>query len=278
MIGIESDWSFLALLAAAMLGAGLFGGFLAGLLGVGGGIVIVPVLFQVFTMLELDSAVRMHIAVGTSLATIILTAALSTRSHHKRGSVDARLLKSWGPAIFAGVLAGSVLATWASGSLLTAVFAVVALIVAAHMALTPEGTHLAKELPKGVIKLAIAFVIGVISAMMGIGGGTLSVPTLSLFNYPIRYAVGTAAAIGLIIGIPGTIGFVVGGWRTEGLPPYSLGYVNLIGFALIVPASMLAAPWGVRVAHAIPPVWLRRTFALFLLVTALRLFYSLLVG
>jgi len=275
---LDLAWSAVLPLAVAMLVAGLAAGFVAGLLGVGGGIVIVPVLFQVFSILGIDPAVKMHLAVGTSLATIVLTAALSTRAHYRRGSVDTTLLRSWGPAVLIGVLIGSVLAGYVSGETLTAVFAVVALIVAAHMALTPEGTTLARKLPGGAAKLGIGGVIGVISTLMGIGGGTLSVPILSLFNYPIRKAVGTAAAIGLIIGVPGTIGFVASGLGTSGLPPLSFGYVNLVGFALIVPASMLTAPQGARVAHTIPHAWLRRAFAAFLFLTSLRLFYTLVNG
>ncbi|MDX1710466.1 MAG: sulfite exporter TauE/SafE family protein [Rhodovibrionaceae bacterium] len=272
---LDLAWDAVLSLAGAMLVAGLAAGFVAGLLGVGGGIVIVPVLFQVFTFLGIDPAVKMHLAVGTSLATIILTGALSTRSHHRRGSVDIALLKSWGPAILAGVVLGSVLAGFVSGEALTGVFAAVALIVAAHMALTPEGTTLAARLPGGLGRLGIGAMIGTISTLMGIGGGTLSVPILSLFNYPIRKAVGTAAAIGLIIGVPGTIGFVAGGLGADGLPPLSIGYVNLVGFALIVPASMLMAPQGARAAHAIPQAWLRRAFAAFLFLTSIRLFYTL---
>lgn len=135
---------------------------------------------------------------------------------------------------------------------------------------------IAEHLPAGVAKAGLAGFIGAVSAMMGIGGGTLSVPILTLFNYPIHRAVGTAAAIGFIIGVPGAIGFVATGWSAAGLPPFSLGYINLLGLALILPTSMLLAPVGARLAHRLDTTRLRRVFAVFLAVTSLRMFYGLL--
>lgn len=261
---------------AMLLAAGAVAGITAGLLGVGGGIVIVPVLWHMFTALGIDEAVRMHVAVGTSLATIIATSVSSVRSHHKRGAVDFALLKSWGPWIFIGVLIGTVLAGHVRGPVLSSVFATVALVVSLHMGFGKPEWRLAPELPKGVGRSLLATVIGGISAMMGIGGGTLSVPILSLFGYPIHRAVGTAAAIGFIIGIPGAIGFVYSGWNVAGLPPFSLGYISLIGFALIFPTSTLLAPYGARLAHRINTRNLKRVFAVFLGFTALRMFYDLL--
>ena len=270
-----SDPVFLLTFAAVLLGTGLVAGVLAGLLGVGGGIVIVPVLFNLFPLLGIDEAVRMHLAVGTSLATIIPTSIMSMRAHHKKGAVDWALLKSWAPAIAVGVLAGTVLGAYAKGWALTAVFASVAVLVSVNMAFRKEGMTVADQLPGGIVKQAMGAVIGLFSVMMGIGGGTLSVPTLSAFNYPIRRAVGTASAIGLIIAVPGTIGFIASGMGTPNLPPFSLGYANLIGFALIVPATMTSAPWGAKIAHAIQPAMLRKAFALFLFLTSARMFWSL---
>jgi len=271
-----ADPVFLITFAAVLLGTGLVAGVLAGLLGVGGGIVIVPVLFNLFPLLGIDEAVRMHLAVGTSLATIIPTSIMSMRAHHKKGAVDWDLLKSWAPAIAVGVLVGAVLGASAKGWVLTAVFAVVAIIVSVNMAFRKEGMIVSDRLPGGIIKHVIATVIGFFSVMMGIGGGTLSVPILSAFNYPIRRAVGTASAIGLIIALPGTIGFITSGLGAANLPPFSLGFANGIGFALIVPATMIAAPWGAKIAHAIEPAMLRKAFALFLFLTSARMFWSLL--
>jgi uncharacterized membrane protein YfcA len=275
---MAAEWSLpeLATMAAALLAAGVAAGLLAGLLGVGGGIVIVPVLFHLFSLLGFPEDVRMHVAVGTSLATIIPTSIISARAHARRGAVDAGLLRALGPGVFVGTLAGAAIAGIVRGDVLTAIFAVVALAVAANMAFGMEGRAVRDGLPGGWRNWGIGGVIGGISAMMGIGGGSLSVPVISACRYPIRTAVGTAAAIGLIIAVPGAAGFVATGWGADGLPPGSLGYVNLIGFALIVPATMLAAPWGARVAHAVKPQLLRKAFAVFLCLTSLRMIYGLL--
>jgi uncharacterized membrane protein YfcA len=264
----------LASLAAVLLVAGSCGGLLAGLLGVGGGIVIVPVLYMLFPFLDIAPEIRMHLAVGTSLATIIPTSVMSARSHYKRGGVDLELLKTWGPWILVGALIGTYLGGRVAGEVLTLIFAVVALLVAANMAFRPDGMTLAPAFPRGLLRGILGLVIGGFSVMMGIGGGTLSVPLLTAFSYPVRRAVGTAAAVGLIIALPGAFGFMLAGWGHNGLPPLSLGYVNLLGFALIVPTSMAMAPLGAKIAHAIRPKLLRWLFALFLLLTALRMFYG----
>lgn len=264
----------LGLLALALLATGLVAGIIAGLLGVGGGIVIVPVLFYMFTALKIESSVLMHVAVGTSLATILATGAASARAHYKRGSVDMDLLKSWWWAIALGVIVGGTVAGNISGGALTLVFGIVALAVSANMLFRKNGSALSERLPASPLKEVLAFLIGGISVMMGIGGGTLGVPTLTLFNYPIHKAVGTAAAIGLIIAVPGTLLSIYFGWGVEGRPPLSLGYVNLIGLLLIIPVSTLTAPLGAKIAHAIDPSKLKLVFALFLGVTGLRMIYG----
>jgi len=273
---MELDLPNTLFFAFLLLAAGAVAGLTAGLLGVGGGIVIVPVLWHLFASLGIDEAVRMHVAVGTSLATIIATSASSVRAHHKRGAVDFDLLKSWGPWIFVGVIAGTAIAGHVRGPVLTAVFATVAAIVSLHMGFGRPEWRLAENLPTGTPKGLLAACIGAVSAMMGIGGGTLSVPILSLFGYPIHRAVGTAAAIGFIIGIPGALGFIWSGWGVQNLPPFSLGYISLIGFILILPTSTLLAPVGARLAHGLNTRNLKRVFAVFLGFTALRMFYDLL--
>jgi uncharacterized membrane protein YfcA len=273
---LETDIAFLGLLAAMLLAVGLAAGVLAGLLGVGGGIVIVPALYHVLGLVGIDEGVKMHLAVGTSLATIIPTSIASTRAHLRRDAVDLALLRNWGPAIAVGVVVGAALTGIVRGEVLTAVFAVVALAVALHMALSPERLRVADHLPGGAARAGMGALIGLFSTMMGIGGGTLTVPTLVLCNYPIRRAVGTAAAIGLIIAVPGTVGAVVNGWSVRGLPPLSLGYVSLLGLVLIVPATMLTAPLGARLAHAMRTRALRLAFALFLGITSVRMFHGLL--
>lgn len=270
-----NDPLWIAGLAAAMAATGLVSGVLAGLLGVGGGIVIVPLLFNVFPLFGVPEAVQMKVAVATSLATIIPTSIQSARKHRATGMMDMALLRSIWPAMLAGVALGTFLAVYVKGEGLTAVFAMVALLVALNMGFTGVDFKITDSVPAGPPRQALGIGIGSVSAMMGIGGGTLGVPILSMFGHPIRAAVATSSAFGLIISIPATIGFVWGGWSDAQTPPYSLGYVNLIGFALIAPASILATPWGVKLAHTIPPLWLKRAFAVFLAVTSLRMFWSL---
>jgi len=267
--------TFLGLMALALLATGMIAGILAGLLGVGGGIVMVPVLYLVFGAFDVDQAVRMHMAVGTSLAAMIPTSIRSALAHHKRGAVDGELFRRWLPAIIAGALMGSAVAPYAPSQLLRGVFAFFALFVALNMIVGNDRWALGSELPRAVWQRVTAFLIGSISVMMGIGGGTFTVPYLSLFGYPIRQAVATASAIGVLIAIPGAIGFGIGGLGVAGRPLWSLGYASLIGFALIVPATMIATPWGVTLAHRIDPSWLRKAFALFLALTGFRMALSL---
>ncbi len=262
-------------LIAGMAATGIVGGILAGLLGVGGGIVIVPVLYNILPFFGVDDDIRIHVAIGTSLAVIIPTSIASARSHYKKGSIDTALLKSWGPVIFIGVIIGTIVASFSDAGVLTLVFAVLALVVAANMAFRSENKPLSAGLPKSPFKEMLALFIGGFSAMMGIGGGTFTVPILTLCSYPIRMAVGTAAAVGLIIAIPGTTGFLISGLEVENLPPGNIGYVNILGFLVIFPMATLFAPVGARIAHRINAGLLKKTFAFFLFVTSLRMFYSL---
>jgi uncharacterized membrane protein YfcA len=270
-----NDPLWLLALAVAMAATGLVSGTLAGLLGVGGGIVIVPLLFNVFPVFGIPESIQMKVAVATSLATIIPTSIQSARKHYATGTMDVALLRSIWPAMLVGVAFGTFIGVYVKGEGLTAVFAMVALLVALNMGFTGVDFKITDSVPSGPPRAALGMGIGSVSAMMGIGGGTLGVPLLSMFGYPIRQAVATASAFGLIISIPATIGFVLGGWNDARVPPFSLGYVSLIGFALIAPSSILATPWGVKLAHTIPPLWLKRAFAVFLAVTSLRMFWSL---
>jgi uncharacterized membrane protein YfcA len=261
------------LLAVAMLITGGVGGILAGLLGIGGGIVIVPVMEAALTYLGIDEAIRMHVAVATSLATIVPTSIASSRAHHRRKSVDLELVRRWALFVLLGALAGAVIASQVHSNVLSMIFAVVALIVAVKMMLPLEGRTIAGDVPKGVLVAAIPTAIGAVSSMMGIGGGTLSVAVLTLFNQPIHRAVGTAALFGLAISLPGTVGFMISGFDDPRLPPGSIGYVNLIGFALISPMTFLAAPLGAAIAHRLSRRHLSLLFGLFLVIVAARMFY-----
>ena len=268
----------LVLLAVAMLATGCVAGVLAGLFGIGGGIVIVPVLEAVLGLLGVDAAIRMHIAVATSLATIIPTSISSARAHHLRGAVDVAVVKRWSVFVLLGALLGAWIASQVHSRVLAAVFATLALLVALKMMLLPNSRNLTDAVPRGAWVPVIPSAIGCISSMMGIGGGTFSVMTLTLFNEPIHRAVGTAALFGLAISLPGAVGFVITGWSDPRLPVGSLGYVNLIGFLFIAPATVLTAPLGARIAHAFSEKKLSVFFGVFLVVAAVRLFYRALVG
>jgi uncharacterized membrane protein YfcA len=203
------------------------------------------------------------------------TAIRSALAHRSRGAVDEALFKRWMLPALAGAVSGIIVAAWLSGAMLTLIFAIFATVAALHMAFGKETWRIAAELPARGAQNIMAFLIAGISVMLGIGGGTFTVPTLSLFGYPIHRAVGTAAAVGVLIAIPGAIGFSIAGLDEAGRPPWSLGYANLLGAALIIPATMLTAPWGAALAHRLDRTWLRRAFALFLAITGVKMFMSL---
>lgn len=260
-------------IAVALAIAGGVGGVLAGLLGVGGGIVTVPILVEVFDFIDVAEPVQMPLSVGTSLAIIIPTAISSARAHHREGAVDVATVRSWGPGIALGALVGAWLGGRAGGALMSAVFALVCLVVAANMVLRSRGQAIWSALPKYPWDRIVTVTIGAVSAVMGIGGGTLSVPTLTACGMPIRKAVATSAALGLLIGVPAALAYTAVGYGRSDLPPFSLGYVSLPGAVLILPTSMLCAPVGARLAHSITPRVLSIAFGMFLLVSALRMGY-----
>jgi len=261
------------MLAITMLATGCVAGVLAGLFGIGGGIVIVPVLEAALGFLGVDPAIRMHVAVATSLATIVPTSISSARAHHQRNSVDVDIVKRWAIFVLLGALLGAWVASLVHSRVLAIVFATLALLVAAKMVLLPENRNLTETVPQGPLVTVIPAAIGCFSSMMGIGGGTFSVMTLTLFNVPIHRAVGTAALFGLIISLPATLGFVATGWGDPRLPAGNLGYVSLVGFALIAPVTVLTAPLGARIAHGLSQKRLSMLFGVFLLIVSLRLFY-----
>jgi uncharacterized protein len=272
-----ADPQLLLILAAALFVTGLVAGTLAGLLGVGGGIVMVPVLYYVFGFIDIiDEHAIMHMSVGTSLAAMIPTSIRSAMGHRAKGNVDEDLFKRWMLPIVTGAIVGILIAAYVKGPVLMTIFAVFALLVSLHMGFGKDSWRIADALPGRVGEAIMAFGIACVSVMMGIGGGTFGVPILTLFNYPIHRAVGTAAAVGIIIAIVGGIGFILGGMGVAGRPPYSIGYASLVGVAMIVPATFIAAPWGVALANILSRFWLRRAFAVFLGLTGLRMAYSLL--
>lgn len=271
------DFSALWPLLLVLLIAGMIAGVVAGLLGVGGGIVLVPVLEYSLRFIGVPPEWCMHVAVATSLATIIPTAVSSSRAHHARGAVDWSLVKAWAPGMLSGGLIGSVLAANAAGPLLTGVFGVMAAMVAIKMFLPLDHLRLANRVPRGWVGNLIAAVIGTLSAMMGIGGGTLSVPIMSLSGESMHQAVGTASFFGLLLAVPGTIGYLLAS-PPVALPPLTLGWVSLAALVIIAPASALMAPYGARLAHAIDKRRLSRLFGIFLCLVSLRMLYRTLLS
>lgn len=250
---------------------GAFAGILAGLLGVGGGIVIVPVLFFLFQKFGASPESAMVVATATSLATIIPTSISSIRSHQQKGNVDFDLLKRWVGFVFVGVFLGSYIVTKVNGIWLTSLFGLVASLSAANMLLRTKKSALFPELPGKIGQSFMGAVIGLLSSMVGIGGGTISVPLLTLYNYPAHKAVGTAAAIGLLISLPGALTMFVLGSPPADAPVGTFGLVNLVGFLCIVPLTVLFAPVGASIAVKLDAIQLKKVFAVALLITGLRM-------
>jgi uncharacterized membrane protein YfcA len=263
-------------LALGVVVAGLLAGVIAGLLGVGGGIVLVPVLFQAFGLIGVPGDLCMPLAVGTSLATIIPTSIRSTLSHHRHGAVDWPVLRAWALPTIIGVLAGSVAVGFIGGDGLKLVFALGAGSLGLFMLLGRADWRLGERVPLGWGAWPLGGANGFISVLMGIGGGTFGVTIMTLCGAAMHRAVATAAGFGAIIAVPGTIGMVLNGWSLPGLPPLSLGYVSLPGLLLIIPATLPTTPMGVALAHRIDKATLRRAFGLFLCLTATRMAWALL--
>lgn len=249
---------------------GALAGTTAGLLGIGGGIIIVPVLAMVFQQQGVDISVLMHTSIGTSLATIVITSLSSTRAHHKHGAVQWQVFRVITPGIIIGGLLGSVIARIIDGGLLRTLFIGFMFIVAFQFA-RGFATRPHRKLPGAVGMLGSGTVIGTVSSMMGIGGGSMSVPFLTWCNMSVRNAVATSAAIGIPIAVAGATGYILNGWNAPMRPSWSLGFVNVPAFLGIVVASTLFAPIGARLAHKIPEKTLKRIFALFLVIVGIRL-------
>ena len=233
----HTDPAALVLVVAALAAAGAFAGLMAGLLGIGGGVVIVPALWYAEGVLGFAGPHRMHVAVGTSLAVIVVTSLTSMRAHWRLKAVDTAILRAYGPGVLAGVLAGTLVAALVKGAVLTAVFAAAALAVSLNMARGRPARKLGETLPGAAGSGALGLLTGVVSTMAGIGGGAMTVAILTLYSVPIHIAVGTASAVGAIVSVPGALGFVAIGWGQAGLPPASLGYVNLAALAAIAPMT-----------------------------------------
>jgi len=257
-----------------LLLTGIFSGVMAGLLGIGGGMIIVPILTILFQAQGIDNAIVIKAAVGTSLATIIVTGCSSVFAHHCHGAVDWKIFKLMSPGIIVGSMLGIVVAYILPGNLHIILFSVFIFLVALQFATGVRASPHRQFLYDGT-RLVAPVSIGTVSTIMGIGGGTLSVPYLVWNSIVMQRAVATAAALGLPIALTGTIGFIVSGWQQQGLPAGSIGYVSLPAFLAIVVASVVAAPIGAKVAHSISATLLKRIFALFLIAMGVLMLTSL---
>ncbi|MBB4015507.1 putative membrane protein YfcA [Chelatococcus caeni] len=276
--------SELVMLAGALLAAGAVTGILAGVFGVGGGAVVVPVLYELFRVVGVPEEVRMPLCVGTSLAVIIPTSIRSFNAHRARGKVDMSIVRIWAVPVILGVGLGSFIARYAPADLFKAVFVVVAGISAVRLLFGKDSWRLGTEVPGKIVMSIYGVVIGVLSSLMGIGGGQLSSLFMTFYGRPIHQAVATSSGLGVLISIPGAIGYIYAGWpRAAEYPdvaalqfPMALGYVSLIGFALFVPTSIFTAPLGASLAHALSKRRLEIAFGLFLLAVCARFAWSLL--
>jgi len=261
--------------AVALAGAGAVAGVLAGLFGIGGGAILVPVFYQLFGMLHIDDAVRMHLSVGTSLAIIVPTSIRSFMAHRKRGAVDLQLLRSWILPVPLGVISASLVAASVSSAVLRAIFAVIAILVGLRMLFNKLHWRLGGDLPPNPMRAAVGWLIGLLSGLMGIGGGILNNTFMMLYGRPVHQAVATSSAVGVLISIPGLFGYIWAGWGGAGLPQFSTGYVNWAVVVLIIPITLLAAPLGVRFAHMLDKRQLEVGFGVLMLCVAARFLYSL---
>jgi uncharacterized membrane protein YfcA len=266
----------LIFLAVSLVAAGAVTGLLAGLFGVGGGAVIVPVLYEVFRVIGVPEEVRMPLVVGTSLAVIIPTSIRSYRAHLAKGLVDTSIIKVWAAPVVLGVLGGSFIARYAPPDVFKAVFVAVAFASAMRLLFASDRWKLGDDMPGPFLMRVYGLIIGVLSSLMGIGGGQLSSLFMTFYGRPIHQAVATSSGLGILISIPGALGYIYAGWpKMDLLPPLSLGYVSFIGFLLFIPTSIWTAPIGARLAHRLSKRRLEVAFGIFLLVVCARFFWSL---
>lgn len=271
-------------LALMLVAVGALAGFFAGLFGIGGGAALVPVFYECFRLAGVPLEVRMPLCIGTSLAIIIPTSIRSYRAHHARGAVDMEILKIWWLPVVIGVIAGSITARYAPERLFKIVFVGVAWSAAARLLLARDNWKLGDDLPQGPLMRLYGFVVGLLSTLMGVGGGLFSNLLMTFYGRPIHQAVATSSALAVLISIPGALGYVYAGWPAAARYPdvaalqlpFALGYVSLIGALLVMPTSLLTAPLGVRTAHAMSKRRLEVAFGCYLFIVGSRFVISLL--
>jgi len=264
------------LVMLAVIGA--IAGVLAGLLGVGGGIVLVPAFFYAFQTLGYGGDQLMQLCLATSLATIMVTSLRSLLSHHKKGAVEWEILRGWAPGIVLGAVAGVLAASALRSTTLQGLFGVLGLVIGLYLGFGRSEWRLGDAMPKGARRFALSPLFGFLSVLMGIGGGSFGVPLMSLYNTPIHRAVATAAGLGVIIAVPSVIGFLFLPIDPAVRPPLTYGAVNLVAFGVVIAMTLMTAPMGVKLAHAMDPKPLKRIFAVFLIAVAMNMLRKALWG
>ncbi|MDF1856088.1 sulfite exporter TauE/SafE family protein [Pseudooceanicola sp.] len=272
------DPTLLVTMFALLLVIGAFAGVLAGLLGVGGGIVLVPAFFYAFTTLGYGGPNLMQICLATSLATIVVTSLRSLHSHNRKGAVDWDILKTWAPGIVIGAVLGMLVAASVRSLALQILFGVLGIVVGLYLAFGKPEWRLAESMPTGVKRALLSPLLGFMSVLMGIGGGSFGVPLMTLYARPIHRAVATASGFGVLIAVPSVTGFLFYTPVGQTVPPYSLGAVNLPAFFVVIAMTLITTPLGVKLAHATDPKPLRRIFAAFLFLVALNMLRKALIG
>lgn len=265
----------LPLLGVLVVAAG-FAGVLAGLFGVGGGIILVPAYYYVFSATGFDGPQLMQVCLATSLASIIVTSTRSVMAHNKRGAVDWPILRTWAPGIALGALVGVFIAAGLRSEALAVIFAVLAMLVGLYLAFGRKDWRIAAQMPGIVTRSVLSPVLGFLSVLMGIGGGSFGVPLMTLYNVPMHRAVATAAGFGLLIAVPSVLGFLF--ITIDGAPPWTLGAVNGPAFVVTICMTVLTTPLGAKLAHALPALVLRRIFAVFILIVAANMMREALWG
>lgn len=265
------DTMLLLQMLGVLMVLGAFAGVLAGLLGVGGGIVLVPAFFYTFRTLGYGGDQLMQLCLATSLATIIVTSVRSVMSHNKKGAVDWSILRSWGPGIAVGAIVGVFVASALRSEALQALFGVLGIVIGLYLGFGKPEWRLGQAMPTGIRRVIVSPCVGFLSVLMGIGGGSFGVPLMTLYNTPMHRAVATAAGFGVIIAVPSVLVFLFVSMDPATRPPFTIGAVNMVAFGVVICMTLITAPLGVRLAHAMDPKPLRRVFAVFLTLVALNM-------
>lgn len=275
MHGLTMSAGEIGVFAAAIAVSGIVSGLLAGVFGIGGGAVLVPVFYQAFGLLGVDEVVRMHVSVGSSLAIIIPTSIRSFNAHRARGAVDMELLRDFLIPVPIGVILAAIAAAYITSEGLRIIFSVITVLVGLKLLFNRESWRIGTKIPGNPWRAVIGVVIGFFSTLMGIGGGVMNNTFMTLYGRPMHQAVATSSGVGVMIAIPGTLGYIWAGWGDRFLPPISTGFVNWIAVLLVIPIALIITPYGVNIAHALKKRHLEIAFGLFCLAVSARFFVSL---